>query len=145
MGGAHWTEEENKILREFIEQGFGAQQVYDSGKLPNRKYEAIRKQIKYQALLAAKTSTVVELVEPASDALTMDKIVKLYSTAYDQICRTQKVDKLGLERLRIIFQAAKDYAPLLAGYERWIRLEKRVDELSAQVAQLQAGKNVPQA
>ncbi len=84
-------------------------------------------------------------MEPAADALAMEKIVKLYSAAIDQICRTEKVDKLALERLRIIFQAAKDYAPLLAGYEKWERIEKKVDELTAQVAQLQAGKNVSKA
>ncbi len=145
MGGNRWSEEENKVLCELIEQGLGAQEVYASGKLPSRSYEAIRKQIKFQALLAAKTTSAVEPVEPAADALTIDRIVKLYSTAYDQICRTQRVDKLALERLRIIFQAAKDYAPLLAGYEKWERIEKKLDELTAQVAQLSAGKNVSKA
>ena len=145
LGGTRWTEEENKILRELIEQGLGAQQIFASGKLSGRTYEAIRKQVNIEALIAAKTSTTVEAVEPAAEALTMEKVVKLYSTAYDQICRTQQVDKLALERLRIIFQAAKDYAPLLAGYEKWEKIEKRLDELTAQVAQLQTGKNVPQA
>ncbi len=145
MGGTRWAEEENKILRELIEQGLGAQQIYASGKLPGRTYEAIRKQVNIEALIAAKTRTPVEAVEPAADALTMEKVVKLYSTAYDQICRTQQVDKLALERLKIIFQAAKDYAPLLAGYEKWEKIDKRLDELTAQVAQLQASKNVPQA
>ncbi len=143
MGGTHWTEEENKIIREYIEQGQGAQQIYASGKLPGRTYEAIRKQVNIEALIAAKTTAAVEPVEPAADALTLEKVVKLYSTAYEQICRTEKVDKLALERLRIIFQAAKDYAPLLAGYEKWDKIEQRLDELTAQVAQLQAGKNVP--
>ena len=48
----------------------------------------------------------------------------------------KKIDKLSLERFRIIFQAAKDYAPLLAGYEKWYRIEKRIEELSAAVAEL---------
>ena len=145
LGGNRWSEEENKVLCELIEQGLGAQEIYASGKLPDRSYEAIRKQVKFQALIAAKTSTAVEPVEPAADALAMEKIVKLYSAAIDQICRTEKVDKLALERLRIIFQAAKDYAPLLAGYEKWERIEKKVDELTSQVAQLQASKNVSKA
>ena len=145
MGGTRWTEEENKTIRELIEQGLGAQQIYASGKLSGRTYEAIRKQVNIEALIVAKTSSTVEPVEPAADALTIEKVVRLYSTAYDQICRTQQVDKLALERLRIIFQAAKDYAPLLAGYERWEKIDKRLDELTSQVAQLQASKNVPQA
>ena len=145
LGGTRWVEEENKILRELIEQGLGAQQIYASGKLPGRTYEAIRKQVNIEALIAAKTSTKVEAIEPAADALTMEKLVKLYSTAYDQICSTQQVDKLAMERLRIIFQAAKDYAGLLAGYEKWDKIEKRVDELTAAVAQLQAAKSAAKA
>ncbi len=143
MGGTHWTQQENQIIREQIEQGLGTQQIYASGKLPGRTYEAIRKQVNIEALIIAKTTATVEAVEPAADALTIEKIVKLYSTAYDQICRTQQVDKLALERLKIIFQAAKDYAPLLAGYEKWEKIDKRLDEITAQLAQLQAGKNAP--
>ena len=88
MGGTRWVEEENRILRELIEQGLGAQLIYASGKLPGRTYEAIRKQVNIEALIIAKTTASVESVEPAADALTMEKVVKLYSTAYDQICRT---------------------------------------------------------
>lgn len=145
MGGKNWTEEENRIIREYIEQGLGAQQIYASGKLPGRTYEAIRKQVNLEALIAAKTAVKVEVIEPAADVLTMEQVVKLYSTAYDQICRTEQVDKLALERLKIIFQAARDYAPLMAGYEKYKELEKRIDALTAQMAQLQACKNVPSA
>ena len=118
MGGNRWSKEEGKILCELIEQGLGAQQIYDSGKLPGRTYEAIRKQVNIEALAEARTTAQVEPIEPSTDALTLDKVVKLYSTAYDKICRTEKVGKIELERLKIIFQAAKDYAPLLAGYEK---------------------------
>jgi hypothetical protein len=52
----------------------------------------------------------------------------------------KQTDKLALERLRIVFQAAKDYGPLLAGYEKWDKIEKKIDELSAAVAELQATK-----
>lgn len=145
LGGKNWTEEENRIIREYIEQGLGAQQIYASGKLAGRTYEAIRKQVNLEALIAAKTAVKVEVIEPAADVLTMEQVVKLYSTAYDQICRTEQVDKLALERLKIIFQAARDYAPLMAGYEKYKELEKRIDALTAQMAQLQACKNVPSA
>ena len=110
-------------------------------KLSGRTYEAIRKQLRVESLAAAKVSSPVEPVEPAADVLKIEQVVKLYSTAYNQICQAQNVDKLTLERFRLIFQAAKDYAPLLAGYEKWGKIEKRLDELSASVAQLQAAKN----
>ncbi len=141
MGGTRWTEEENKTLRALVEQGLGAQQIHEAGKLPGRTYEAIRKQLNMEALAAAKGSTTVETIEPAPDALTLEKVVKLFTTTLDKICQTEKVDKLTLERYRIIFQAAKDYGPLLAGYEKWEKIEKKLDELTAAVAQLQAAKD----
>jgi hypothetical protein len=141
LGGTRWTEEENKTLRALVEQGLGAQQIHEAGKLPGRTYEAIRKQLNIEALAAAKGSTTVETIEPASDALTLEKVVKLFTTTLDKICQTEKVDKLTLERYRIIFQAAKDYGPLLAGYEKWEKIEKKLDELTTAVAQLQAAKN----
>lgn len=141
MGGTRWTEEENKTLRALVEQGLGAQQIHETGKLPSRTYEAIRKQLNMEALAAAKGSITVETIEPAPDALTLEKVVKLFTTTLDKICQTEKVDKLTLERYRIIFQAAKDYGPLLAGYEKWEKIEKQLDELTSAVAQLQAAKN----
>jgi len=145
LGGTRWTEEENETLRALVEQGLGAQQIHGTGKLPGRTYEAIRKQLNMEALAAAKGSTTVETIEPAPDALTLEKVVKLFTTTLDKICQTEKVDKLTLERYRIIFQAAKDYGPLLAGYEKWEKIEKKLDELTSAVAQLQAAKNTAKA
>jgi hypothetical protein len=145
LGGTRWTEEENRALRELVEQGLGAQQIHATAKLPGRTYEAIRKQLNMEALAATKGSSTVEAVEPAPDALSMEKVVKLFSTAFEQICQAEAVDKLALERFRIIFQAAKDYGPLLAGYEKWEKIEKQLDELTTAVAQLQAAKDAAKA
>ena len=71
----------------------------------------------------------------------MDEVVKRFTTAFKQICSLQETDKLALERFRIIFQAAKDYGPLLASYEKWEKIEKKIEELSAAVAELQATKS----
>jgi hypothetical protein len=38
----------------------------------------------------------------------MEEVVKFFSTAFEQICGLSVVDKLVLERFRIIFQAAKE-------------------------------------
>jgi hypothetical protein len=55
------------------------------------------------------------------------------------------VDKLVLERFRIIFQAVKDCGPLLAHYEKWEKIEGRIEELAAAVAELQAAKSMKKA
>ena len=59
-------------------------------------------------------NSFVQQIELSPDALSMEEVVKLFSTALEQICGLREVDKLVLERFRIIFQAAKDYGSLLA-------------------------------
>jgi hypothetical protein len=68
------------------------------GKLPDRTYEAIRKQPNLDSLVATNRTAIVATNEPASDALSMDKVVKLFNTAFEQVSALQKVDKLALER-----------------------------------------------
>jgi hypothetical protein len=66
----------------------------------------------------SKSKTFVETIEPSAEALSIERIVKLLSTAFEQVCALNEVDKLVLERFRIIFQAAKDYGPMLARIPR---------------------------
>jgi hypothetical protein len=139
--GKPWTDEEIKVLRELDERGLSAQEIYESGRLPDRTYEAIRKQLNLGSIVATKQTAIVETIEPAPDALSMEEVVKLFSTAFKQICEVQQVDKLTLERFRIIFQAAKDYGPLLSSFQRWEKIEKQIEELAAAVAELQAAKS----
>jgi len=143
--GKPWTEEEIKVLRELAEQGLSVQEIYESGKLPERTYEAIRKQLNLSSIVATKNTAIVETIEPAEDALSMEHVVKLFSTAFKQICELQQVDKLTLERFRIIFQAAKDYGPLLSSFQRWEKIEKQIEELATAVAELQAAKGAKKA
>jgi ribulose 1,5-bisphosphate carboxylase large subunit-like protein len=75
----------------------------------------------------ARQKAFVETIEQSVDALSMEKVVKLFSTAFEQICAMKEVDKLVLERFRIIFQAAKDYGPLLAHYEKWDKIEGQIE------------------
>jgi hypothetical protein len=143
--GKAWTDEEIKVLGELAEQGLSAQEIYDSGRLPDRTYEAIRKQLNLGSIVATKQTAIVETIEPAKDALSMEQVVKLFSTAFKQICELQQVDKLTLERFRIIFQAAKDYGPLLSSFQRWEKIEKQIEELAAAVTELQAAKGAKKA
>jgi len=139
--GKPWTEEELQVLQQMAAQGLNPQQIYESGKLPGRTYEAIRKQVKLGSIVSTNRTAIVETIKPAKNALSMDEVVKRFTTAFKQICSLQETDKLALERFRIIFQAAKDYGPLLASYEKWEKIEKKIEELSAAVAELQATKS----
>jgi hypothetical protein len=143
--GKPWTEEEIAILDELASQGLSPQQIYESGRLPERTVDAIRKQLKLCSIVQTKHTAIVQTIEPAPDALSMEEVVKLFSTAFKQICELQQVDKLTLERFRIIFQAAKDYGPLLSSFQRWEKIEKQIEELAAAVAELQAAKGAKKA
>jgi hypothetical protein len=75
--------------------------------------EAIRKQFNLDFIVATNRSAIVATIELVLDGLTMEEAVKLFSTAFNQICALKEVDKLVLERFRIAFQAKKDYGALL--------------------------------
>jgi hypothetical protein len=66
------------------------------------------------SIVSAIRTAIVSTIEPAQNALTMERAVKLFTTAFEQICAMKEVDKFALERFRIIFQAAKDYGSLTA-------------------------------
>jgi hypothetical protein len=143
--GKPWTDAEVNLLKEMAAARLSAQQIYDSGRLPGRTYQAIMRQLCGCTIVSARPSAIVSTIEPSKDALSMEKVVKLFTTAFEQICGLQEVDKLELQRFRIIFKAAKDYGPLLAGYEKWERIEKQIEELAAAVAELQAAKSAKKA
>jgi hypothetical protein len=69
------------------------------GKLLARTYEAIRKELSLDFLVATNRTAIVATIESASDALSMERVVKLFSTAFEQVCALQKVDKPVLERV----------------------------------------------
>lgn len=137
--GEKWTDEENQLLLKMVAEGLSPQAIYDSGKFPGRTVDSIRMQIwRLGSNVITKATAIVTTIEPAAEALSIDELVKLYSTAFKQICELQEVDKLTLERFRIIFQAAKDYGPLLKFYENWEALEQRVKKVEELLAELQA-------
>jgi hypothetical protein len=87
-------------------------------------------------MVKVKPGAKVITIEPAQNASTIGWVVRLLSAAFEQICALKEVDKLVLERFRIIFHAAKDYGPLLAHYEKWEKIEGQIEELAAAVTEL---------
>jgi len=144
--GKTWTDEENKLLLAMIAEGLTFQQAFDSGKFPDRTLDSVRGQ--FQRLSApspTNAETIVQAIKPSIETLTLEKAVKLFSSAFEQICTLEKIDKDMLGRFRIIFQAAKDYVPLLAGYEKWDKIEKKIEEIEAALAELQATRGAAKA
>jgi hypothetical protein len=140
--GKPWSTVENEALAEMMAQGLDHRQIYAGSRLLDRSLDAIRKHMwLLHSIAEGKSRTSVKAIRPAVDVLSMEMVVKHFCTAFEQICRLTCVDKFNLERFRIIFQAAKDYGPLLAGYEKWEKIEKQIEELKSAVAELQAAKS----
>ena len=145
VGKTHWTNEENDLLLNMIAQDLSPQAIFDSGRFPNRTVDALRMQV---LRLTSNVKDIVHVVQPvksAENALSIEEAIKRFSTAFKQLCELEEIDKFTLERFRLIFQSARDYAPLLAGYEKWDKIEKKIEELSAAVAEIQAEKGIKQA
>jgi hypothetical protein len=135
--GPRWTRQENKQLRELAEKNITAEAIFQSGKFPSRTLNAIRMQIKRLAIVQQKKKTIVEQIRPV-DILTLEEVLKRFSNAFQQICKSQEPSKLELERYRIIFAAAKNYGPLLANYERLSEVEEEIAELRKMVEEIKA-------
>jgi hypothetical protein len=106
------TDTENQLPLEIIKEGLTPRNIFESEKLPDRTYEVIKEPLNLSVIVATKQTAIVETIKPVPDALSMEEVAKLFSTAFKQICKLQQVGKLMFEHCRIIFQAAKDYLPL---------------------------------
>jgi hypothetical protein len=52
--GKPWTDAENRLLLEMAEEGLNPQQIYDSGRFPERTVEAINKQLERRRLVVSR-------------------------------------------------------------------------------------------
>jgi len=97
--GKPWTDAENRLLLEMAEGCLNPQQIYDSGRFPERTVEAINKQLERCSFVVAGRKAFVETIESSEDVLSMEEVDKLFSTAFKQICGLTEVDKLVRETL----------------------------------------------
>jgi hypothetical protein len=70
--------------------------------LPGRTLQGIVKQF-YSSMVKVKPRAKVITIEPAQNASPIEWVVELFAVAFGQICAMKVVDKLVLERFRIIF------------------------------------------
>jgi hypothetical protein len=145
--GKPWTDAENQLLLEMVNEGLTPREIFESGKFPDRTQDSIRTQIQRLgggSFVQTKHTAIVQTIEPDQNTLTVEDIVRHFTSAFKQICALQEVDKLTLERFRIIFQAAKDYLPLFKTYEKWDEVDKRLNEIEEMLQQLQAQRKTAQ-
>jgi hypothetical protein len=66
--------------------------------LPGRTLRSIVKQF-YSSIVKVKPSAKVITIEPAQNALTMEQVVKLFTTAFEQICALEAVNRFVVNSL----------------------------------------------
>jgi len=113
--GKPWTDAELKLLMDMAAQGFNPQRIYDSGKFPGRTLHSIVKQF-YGSIVITKPGAKVITIEPSQDALSMESVVKLFSTAFKQICGLTEVDKLVRETLSLAGTPYVEMPAVMAKY-----------------------------
>ena len=62
--------------------------------------------------IIVKPSVKVITIEPAQNALSMEEVVKLFSTAFKQVCALKVVDKLAVNSLTRELTMAETTVPL---------------------------------
>jgi len=143
--GKRWTPEENRLLREMMEKGISPDDIFESGKLPNRTRKAIEVQASRLGSFETQKDKNFETQKIVPiDIISLEEVLKRWSDAYKKICELESVSKEELERFRIIFMAASKYADLLADYHQYAEVEKRLERIERVLEELQknrAGKD----
>jgi len=137
--GKRWSQQEIQLLREMLREGMNLDEIVKSGKLPDRTATALQIQISRLGSIDNQSKKfIVNQISLAEDILSLEEVLKRFSTAFEQICEGQELDKLALERYKIVFGAAKDYGPLLAHFERMSVVEREIENLKKMVEGLRA-------
>jgi hypothetical protein len=73
--------------------------------------------------------------------LTHEEALKLLAGAL-QTLRKSGLEKLELQRLRILVDAAQTYDSVLEKFERWVEIENRLVEMEKKIQELQTAQKV---
>ena len=86
--GKPWTDAENRLLLEMAEGGLNPQQIYDSGRFPERTVEAINKQLERCKFVATRQKTFVEtmlcgctivITKPGAKVITIEPVLRVFA------------------------------------------------------------------
>jgi hypothetical protein len=128
LTGKHWTVEEEKRLRELVEDGCSVNEV--SEKL-GRSPEAIRSKVKRLGLDDDKqrrsTGLLSSRLELPEDLPSVEEQLRLLAAAISQL-DTPGLDKAEVLRLRSIIVGVKSYKELFTDYVDYRGIESKFEE-----------------
>ena len=132
-----WSPTEIKLLQELVEQGLSADEIFRSGKFPERTHKAITMEISRLGFVEARKKSVETRITEAG-IVDLESFVKRYVDAFNKLCDLTDYDKADLERFRLIHTYARDYPALLAEHERLKQVEETMAEVSRRLQALEA-------
>jgi len=138
--GKPWSHNQEKRLREMVTEGAN---IVDMAKAFNCRPDAIRKKLdrlglKVVVQKSQKTRTTTSTLLP-KDIITHEQALQILASALEQL-KQPGLDKLELQRLRILVDAVQTYDSVLEKFERWVEIEARLLEMDEKIAELKKAK-----
>jgi len=139
--GKPWSREQEQRLREMVEKG---DDVVDMAREFNLKPDAIRKKLDRMGLKVvvhkkpqkSRTTTSTTRTLLPKDIITHEQALRILAGALD-ILKQPDLEKLDLQRLRILVDAVQAYDGVLEKFERWVEIESRLAEMDKKISELQ--------
>jgi len=131
----YWTRAEEAKLIELWKKGITNYDVL--AKELNRTSGAIQKKVERLSLSPQQQTTTTVALD--KDLLTHKQALKILVGALEAL-RKPGLDKLELQRLRILVDAVQTYDSVLEKFERWVEIESRFLEMDKKIAELEKAK-----
>ena len=137
----YWTRAEEAKLLELWKKGVTDFEVL--AKMLDRKPLGVEKKLRRMGVVVGKrkiqkTTTTVPL---SKNLLTHEQALKILAGAIEAL-RKPDQDKLELQRLRVLVDAAQTYDSVLEKFEGWVEIEQRLSEMGKKIEELQEAQKV---
>ena len=137
----YWTRVEETKLLELWKKGITDFEVL--AKMLDRKPLGVEKKLRRMGVVVGKrriqkTTTTVPV---SRDLLTHEQALKILAGAIEAL-RKPDQDKLELQRLRVLVDAAQTYDSVLEKFEGWVEVEQRLSEMGKKIEELQKAQKV---
>lgn len=139
--GKPWSRSEEKRLKEMVQKGASIEILTEAFNLTpdaiRKKIERIGLKVVVQKPQKRRTTTSVL---PA-DIITHEQALSILASALEHL-KQPGLDKLELQRLRILVDAVQTYDSVLEKFEGWVEIENRLVEMDKKIAELQKVQKV---
>jgi hypothetical protein len=137
LKGKPWTVDEEKQLRELLQQGLNAYEIgVEMGKAPNAIYEKA-KRLGSRVIFSCNKKIITSRRQlPPTELPSVEEKLKALAAALE----TPGLDRSEVLRLRSIIQGVKIYQELFAGFVDYRRIEAELLEVRRQLAEERSNK-----